>query len=148
MKFIGAYQSLAELSEKIEILIQESGKAKEQLLVVTQKAHEADVSSLVDIPVKAVSEDILNKSEPLEEFGLDHETAELYDQTIRHGGYVLLEGVQDENHVSTGTRDAKEDPISDEGSGNIPAPGFGVSQDTPQSDASTSGENPFKDESL
>lgn len=130
MKFIGAYQSVAELSEKVALLEQEEKKNPDQLLVVTKEEHEEDLKHVLDIRIKTISKEAADKEKPLGEFGLDDETIKMYDETIRLGGYVLLEEI-DENTHSTGTRDATEDPISKEGTGNIPAPGFGVVQDDP-----------------
>lgn len=132
MKFIGAYQSLNELSEKVAILEEEQGKAADHLLVVTLEEHKEDIEKMVDIRVKTVDVKTVKENDPLEEYGLDHESAELYEETIRLGGYVLLEDVEEKDaHHSTGTRDAKEDKGKNGELGDIPAPGFGVSQDDP-----------------
>lgn len=131
MKFLGAYQSVNELSEKVAILEQEKKKAASQLVVITKEEHKEEAVNLLDIEVKTVDEELETGEEPLEQFGLSHKDAQLYDETIRLGGYVLLEKEENTATHSTGTRDAKEDPISDQGTGDIPAPGFGVSQDDP-----------------
>lgn len=131
MKFLGAYQSVNELSEKVAILEEEQGKKADQLVLVTKEEHKEEAVNLLDIKVETIDDELAGDKEPLERFGLSHDDAQLYDETIRLGGYVLLEREETTPPHSTGTRDAEEDPISYQGSGDIPAPGFGVSQDDP-----------------
>lgn len=91
MKFIGAYESLTELSEKVELLKQESGKLDHQLVIFTKEEHEEDVKNLVDIEIEVVQDKTVDDEVSLEKYGLDKETAEIYNETIQLGGYVLLE---------------------------------------------------------
>lgn len=86
MRFLGAYESLTELSERVELLEQESGKSSEQLVVFAKEEHKEDLRNLVDVQIEIVDEE-----KSLEKFGLDKETAEMYNETIQLGGYVLLE---------------------------------------------------------
>lgn len=95
MKIIGAYQDVNELSEKVAILKKEEGKRSNQLVVATYEEHEEDVKHLMDVRLKIINGEIdeqtKTEEDPLEKYGISEEDAKLYEETIRLGGYILLE---------------------------------------------------------
>lgn len=158
MKFVHAEQELEMMVAEIEKYIQNKAFTKDELVLVCSESHRSSSKSMVEIAVDTFEPADLKEedSHPLEKYHIEKSNLKLYDDMVAKGGYVLLAkedstpAHKEEMKTSlanseSDNADASHKKEIEDATGmeedytedSIKAPGFGVNQNEPRSDAET-----------
>lgn len=150
MKLLSTFQIEEDVISKIEQAIKEKQIPENKLTIVTKEEQKESIASLVNVKVDTVSKLELRDNDITENYKLSENDTKLFMDTLKRGGYVVLQEMPEKNIANQNMHDQKEPAREDESEkgdfessldDHLSAPGFGVDFKEPGTNAQTHEDN-------
>lgn len=150
MKLLSTFQIAEDVASKIEQVTRDKNIPEDKLTVVTKEDQKETIENLVSVNVDGLSKEDIRYGNSTDKYKLDESDETLFMDTIKRGGFVILQEMPKSRTNDEELDHHKEPPREDQGEkgdfeeaidNHISAPGFGVDFKEPGTDSETHEDN-------
>lgn len=150
MKLLSTFQIAEDVASKIEQVTRDKNIPEDKLTVVTKEDQKETIENLVKVNVDGLSKEDIRYGTSTDKYKLDESDETLFMDTIKRGGFVILQEMPKPRTNDEELNHHKEPPREDQDEkgdfeeaidNHISAPGFGVDFKEPGTDAETHEDN-------